>query len=67
MLISCLVYSSILMMEATCSSETSVDFQWTTRRNIPEDRKISLGIYCSIESVLAFEEELCSVELVREL
>jgi hypothetical protein len=26
MLISCLVYSSTLKMEATCSSETSVDF-----------------------------------------
>jgi hypothetical protein len=25
-------------MEATCSSETSVVFQWTTRRYIPEDR-----------------------------
>jgi hypothetical protein len=24
-------------MEATCSSETSVDFQRTTRRYIPED------------------------------
>jgi hypothetical protein len=28
---------SILKMEATCSSETSVDFQQTTRRYIPED------------------------------
>jgi hypothetical protein len=25
-------------MEATCSSETSVDFQRTTQRNVPEDR-----------------------------
>jgi hypothetical protein len=25
-------------MEATCSSETSVDFEWTTRHYIPEDR-----------------------------
>jgi hypothetical protein len=25
-------------MEATCFSETSADFQWTTRRYIPEDR-----------------------------
>jgi hypothetical protein len=30
-------YSLILMMEVTCSSETSVDFQLTTRRYIPED------------------------------
>jgi hypothetical protein len=27
-------------MEATCSSETSFDFQWTKRRYIPEDRII---------------------------
>jgi hypothetical protein len=30
MLASCLAYSSILKMEATCSSETSVDFQRLT-------------------------------------
>jgi hypothetical protein len=34
---SSLAYSSDLKMEATCSSETSVDFQRTTRRYIPED------------------------------
>jgi hypothetical protein len=34
-LVSCLVYSLALMMEA-CSSEMSVDFQRTTRRYIPE-------------------------------
>jgi hypothetical protein len=32
-----LIYSSVLKMEATCSSETSVEFQRTTRRYIPED------------------------------
>jgi hypothetical protein len=37
-LASCLAYSSTLKMEATCLSETSVDFQRTTRRYIPEDR-----------------------------
>jgi hypothetical protein len=37
-LVSCLAYSSTLMMEAACSSETSVDFQWTTQCYIPEDR-----------------------------
>jgi hypothetical protein len=31
-----LACSSTLKMEAICSSETSVDFQWTTRRYIPE-------------------------------
>jgi hypothetical protein len=29
MLVSCLAYSLTLKMEATCSSETSVDFKWT--------------------------------------
>jgi hypothetical protein len=33
---SCLAYSSTLKMEATCSSETMVDFHRTTRRYIPE-------------------------------
>jgi hypothetical protein len=36
-LVSCLTYSSIVKVEATCSSETSIDFQWPTRRYIPED------------------------------
>jgi hypothetical protein len=35
--VSCLVYSSTLKMEATFSSETSVDFQRTTRHYIPEE------------------------------
>jgi hypothetical protein len=39
-LASCLAYSSTLKIEATCSSETSVDFQWTTRRYIPENRTL---------------------------
>jgi hypothetical protein len=39
MLVFCLTYSSTLKMEATFSSETSVDFQRPTRR-IPEDRKL---------------------------
>jgi hypothetical protein len=33
-------YSSTLKMEATCSSEKSVDFQQTTQRYIPEDRTL---------------------------
>jgi hypothetical protein len=37
-LFSCLVYSSTLKMEATCSSETSTDFQWTIWCYIPEGR-----------------------------
>jgi hypothetical protein len=37
MLVSCLAYTSILTMDVTWSPETSVDFQWTTRRYIPGD------------------------------
>jgi hypothetical protein len=36
-LVSCSAYFSTLKMEAIYSSETSVDFQRTTRRYIPED------------------------------
>jgi hypothetical protein len=36
MLVSCLAYST-LKMNATCYSETSVDFQQTTWRYIPEE------------------------------
>jgi hypothetical protein len=35
---SSLAYSSTLKMKAACSSETSVDFQQTTRRYIPEEK-----------------------------
>jgi hypothetical protein len=38
MVVSCLDYFSTLKMEATCFSETSVDFQRTTGCYIPEDR-----------------------------
>jgi hypothetical protein len=36
-LVFCSAYSLILKMEAICSSETSIDYQRTTRRCIPED------------------------------
>jgi hypothetical protein len=38
--VSCCAYSSILKTEATCSSETLVHFQRTTRCYIPEDRTL---------------------------
>jgi hypothetical protein len=40
MLVSCLPYFWILKMEATCFSESSVDFHPTTRRYIPGDRTL---------------------------
>jgi hypothetical protein len=44
-LISCSAYS-VLKMEATCSSEMSVGFQWTTWRYIPDDRTLcNLNLY----------------------
>jgi hypothetical protein len=47
-LVSYSAYSSTLKMEATCSSETSVDFQLTTRRYIPEDRALNnKTLYCT--------------------
>jgi hypothetical protein len=39
-LVSRLAYSSTLNMEVTRSSEMSVDFQWTIRRCVPEDRTV---------------------------
>jgi hypothetical protein len=41
----CMAYFSALKMEAVCSSETSVDFQWTTQHDIPEDRTLFILIY----------------------
>jgi hypothetical protein len=38
--VSRLAYSLTLKMDATCSSETSVDFQRTTRRYIPKHRTL---------------------------
>jgi hypothetical protein len=37
-LVWCLVYSFTLRVEATCSSETSADFERTTWRCMPDDR-----------------------------
>jgi hypothetical protein len=39
-LVCCLAHSSNLEMEATCSSETSADFQRATRCYFPENRSI---------------------------
>jgi hypothetical protein len=39
-MVSCLAYFSALKMEATCTSETSVNFQRTTRLCIPDGRTL---------------------------
>jgi hypothetical protein len=49
-LISCLAYSSTMMTEATCSSEKSDDFQYSTRRYVLEDR--------SLRDMFSFKQEL---------
>jgi hypothetical protein len=40
MLVSCLAYSLIIKMEAIYFSETSVNFDRTTRCDIPQDRTL---------------------------
>jgi hypothetical protein len=36
-------YYSTLKMEATCSSEMSIDIQWTTRHYIPDIKLFMIG------------------------
>jgi hypothetical protein len=36
----CMVYCSTLDLEAACSTETSVDFQWATRIYISNDKTL---------------------------
>jgi hypothetical protein len=50
MLVSCMAYFSTLKMEATCSSETPVDFQRTTRCYIPATIIFILNIIHRINS-----------------
>jgi hypothetical protein len=52
-LFSCLAYYSTFKMEVTCSAGTSVDFQRTTRRFIPEDGTLRfIHIYLNCKWVL---------------
>jgi hypothetical protein len=46
---SCHLLSSALKMEAIYSSETSVDFQKTTLRYVPEDRTFLASYFMSFE------------------
>jgi hypothetical protein len=63
-LVSCLVNSSALKLEATSSSITSVDFQRTVRRYIPEDR--ILHNYCcdSLKSYIIKIYLLCLLRML---
>jgi hypothetical protein len=64
-----MAYSLTLKMEATCSSKTSVDFQWTILHYIPEDRTLdnhsceNLKFHVSFEVLIAVVDQtvtLCS-------
>jgi hypothetical protein len=64
-LVYCSSYSSTLKMEATCSSRTSVHFQRTTWRYIPEDiifhnRRYNLKSYISC---VGHEMVFCALSL----
>jgi hypothetical protein len=49
-LVSCSTYSSILKMEAIFSSETSVGYEQTTQRYIPEDSTLYNHRYENLRS-----------------
>jgi hypothetical protein len=55
MLVSCLAYFSTFNMEATCNPETSVNFQRTMRRYIPEARTLR---YRRCENLKSYEVRL---------
>jgi hypothetical protein len=68
-LVSCSVYSSTLKIEEIYSSETSVDFQRTTRRYIPEYKCPSVTFCLSyfflsvpITSLNLYVTELCFIK-----
>jgi hypothetical protein len=53
-LVSWLPYSSTLKMEAICSSETSVDSEWTTQRYIPEDSPLSSPVFVNKTLIISY-------------
>jgi hypothetical protein len=60
MLVSCLAYSSAPKMEALYSSETSDDFQRTTRRSVSRDRTVHHTvrryIQCSLRRLIGLPD-----------
>jgi hypothetical protein len=52
--VSCLAYFSTLKIQAICSSEMSVDFQWTTQHYIPEDSTVYNHCCENLESISKF-------------
>jgi hypothetical protein len=63
MLVSWLSYSSALKMEVVCSSETLLDFHWTTWHHIPVDRTLVTTVKTSDPVTLEFTVEKYSFYL----
>jgi hypothetical protein len=61
--VSCSAYSVTLKMEAICSSETSVDFQQTTRHYIPEYSTLQ-GTFLIEWATFNFSKKDCNMAVV---
>jgi hypothetical protein len=59
-------YSLTLKMEAICSSETSVDFQRTTQRYIPEESTLKKSVKYFGTDTDIYEGRLISLWLYEE-
>jgi hypothetical protein len=53
----CLAYFSALKIEAICSSETSIDFQLTKQRYIPENNTLQGSICYEFPKHMPLENE----------
>jgi hypothetical protein len=58
-LVPCLSYFSTLKIEATCSTETSIDFQRTTRHCTTEDRTF----FCVMAVIQSQQYPICTVSI----
>jgi hypothetical protein len=67
MLLSCLAYSSTLKMKVTCSSEMSVDFQWTTQVCMSEDRTFQHAeiSFSNVPSLISILYCVCAVSHIK--
>jgi hypothetical protein len=66
MLVSCLAYSLNLKMKLTCSSETLVDFQWTTWNYISENKTVHSHCCENLKSYteyyIPYDHFICNAE-----
>jgi hypothetical protein len=67
MLVYCLAYSSNLKMEATSSSETSVDFQPTARLHIPVDSTLYCSCFRIVNIIICIQLNFMRVYNLRPL